>query len=114
MEPTKEPVNGPTNLIARMQARVIWNMARKLEPLVEEELKGHRPDCPECGRPMTKNHSYRRAVESSWGELEVAVPVYRCRQCAVMVSNAWMLEDQGEPTIEKIAKLSKAENNRNR
>ena len=64
---------------------------RTLESLIQKELDGHRPDCPRCGRPMAKNHSYRRAVESSWGKLEVAVPVYRCRQCAEMVSNAWML-----------------------
>ena len=107
MEPTKEPVNGPmnesmnesvnepmnepVNLIARMEAKVMRDRVRTLESLIQKELDGHRPDCPECGRPMAKNHSYRRAVESSWGKIEVTIPVYRCRQCAVMVSNAWML-----------------------
>ena len=64
-----------------------------LETQLERQIPAdaYRPLCDHCRLAMHRHHRYAHAIATSYGEVPLQIPVFRCGQCRRMAGGMTLL-----------------------
>ena len=57
----------------------------------QRSLDDYQPLCDHCRLAMHRHHRYARAIATSYGEVRLQIPVFRCGQCRRMTGGMRLL-----------------------
>ena len=52
----------------------------QLQATLQQALGDYQPLCDQCRLAMHRHHRYARAIATSYGEVRLQIPVFRCGQ----------------------------------
>ena len=63
-------------------------------PAIQQALDDYRPLCDRCRLAMHRHYRYARAIATSYGEVCLQIPVFRCGQCRRMTGGMTLPGDE--------------------
>ena len=60
-------------------------------PALQQALDDCQPLCDHCRLARHRHHHYARAIATSYGEVRLRIPVFRCGQCRRMAGGMTLL-----------------------
>ena len=66
----------------------------QLQAALQQALDDYQPLCDQCRLAMHRHHRYARAIATSYGEVRLQIPVFRCGQCRRMAGGMALLGEE--------------------
>jgi hypothetical protein len=81
-------------LLNDLETQLEREIPTRLQESLQQALDDYRSECLDCGLLMHRHHRYPRSLMTSYGEVRLQIPVFRCGQCRRMSSGAELLGDE--------------------
>ena len=65
-------------LLNDLETQLEQEMPTRLQESLQQALDGYRAECSGCGLVMHRHHQYPGSIMTSYGEVRLSVPVFRC------------------------------------
>ena len=69
----------------------------QLQAALQQALDDYQPLCDRCRLAMHRHHRCARAIATSYGEVRLQIPVFRCGQCRRMAGGMTLLGEGNAP-----------------
>ena len=66
----------------------------QLQAALQQAPDDYRPLRDQCGLAMHRHHRYARAIATSYGEVRLQIPVFRCGPCHRMTGGMTLLGEE--------------------
>ena len=66
----------------------------QLQAALQQDLDDYQPLWDQCRLAMHRHHRYARTIATSYGEVRLQIPVFRCGQCRRMTGGMTLLGDE--------------------
>ena len=67
-------------LLYHLETQLERQIPAQLQAVLQQALDDYQPLCDQCRLAMHRHHRYARAIATSYGEVRVRIPAFRCRQ----------------------------------
>ena len=81
-------------LLNDLETHLEQQIPAQLQAALQQALDDYRPTCPRCQLAMHRHHRYARAITTSYGEIRLQIPQFRCPQCRRLTGGAAILGDE--------------------
>ena len=78
-------------LLDHLETQLERQIPAQLRAALQQALDDYRPLCDHCRLAMHRHHRYARAIDTSYGEVRLQIPVFRCGQCRRMAGGMTLL-----------------------
>ena len=81
-------------LLAHLETQLEPPNSRSTPSRLQQALDDYQPLCDHCCLAMHRHHRYARAIATSYGEVRLQIPVFRCGQCRRMAGGMTLLGEE--------------------
>ena len=81
-------------LLHHLETQLERQIPAQLQAALQQALDDYQPLCDKCRLTMHRHHRYARAIATSYGEVRLQIPVFRCGQCRRMAGGMTLLGDE--------------------
>ena len=81
-------------LLHHLETQLERQIPAQLQTALQQALDDYQPLCDHCRLAMHRHHRYARAIATSYGEVRLQIPVFRCGQCRRMAGGMTLLGDE--------------------
>ena len=78
-------------LLDHLETQLERQIPVQLQTALQQALDDYQPLCEQCRLAMHRHHRYARAIATSYGEVRIQIPVFRCGQCRRMAGGMTLL-----------------------
>ena len=78
-------------LLHHLETQLERQIPAQLQAALQQALDDYQPLCDHCRLAMHRHHRYARAIATSYGEVRLQIPVFRCGQCRRMAGGMTLL-----------------------
>ena len=78
-------------LLDHLETQLERQIPAQLQAALQQALDDYQPLCDQCRLAMHRHHRYARAIATSYGEVRLQNPVFRCGQCRRMAGGMTLL-----------------------
>ena len=78
-------------LLDHLETQLERQIPAQLQAALQQALDDYQPLCDQCRLAMHRHHRYARAIATSYGEVRLQIPVFRCGQCRRMAGGMTLL-----------------------
>ena len=84
-------------LLCHLETQLERQIPAQLQATLQQALGDYQPLCDQCRLAMHRHHRYARAIATSYGEVRLQIPVFRCGQCRSMTGGMTLLGQEIRP-----------------
>ena len=81
-------------LLDHLETQLERQIPAQLQTALQQALDDYQPLCDRCCLAMHRHHRYARAIATSYGEVCLQIPAFRCGQCRRMAGGMTLLGDE--------------------
>ena len=81
-------------LPGHLETRLERQIPTQLQATLQQALDDYQPICNHCRLAMHRHHRYARAIATSYSEVRLQIPVFRCGKCRRMAGGMTLLDDE--------------------
>ena len=81
-------------LLHHLETQLERQIPAQLQAALQQALDDYQPLCDPCRLAMHLHRRYARAIATSYGEVRVQIPVFRCGQCRRMAVGMALLGEE--------------------
>ena len=78
-------------LLDPLETRLERQIPVQLQTALQQALDDYQPLCDHCRLAMHRHHRYARSIATSYSEVRVQIPVFRCCQCRYIAGGMTLL-----------------------
>ena len=81
-------------LPGHLETRLERQIPTQLQAALQQALDDYQPLCNHCRLAMHRHHRYARAIATSYSEVRLQIPVFRCGKCRSMAGGMTLLGEE--------------------